>query len=577
MKKLALLILTAACITSVSSMLIAQTYVGSSSCSGCHNSVHTDWNKSGHPYKIQKLQGGMPPSYPAGLTATTVIGPVTYTIQPGVPMPPKGYTWGTVGFVMGGYHSNARFLNSEGYLILGDTAQYNIPTNKWVRYVQSAPGTQMYTYACYQCHTTGPDTLKTPAFQQYPGIQGSWAEAGVGCEACHGPASNHLPNPSVIKPPKEGYETCNKCHARDRTATNKRVEWLPTTYAGASTGFIRHREQGDMMFASKHHLGGMTCATCHNPHKSVYYRLGGLKASAACENCHANKIIPGHGPDKATCLDCHMPNAARNGDHLSKYVSEQSAHFWKILTTPTTMFQNLDSTFVAGKKYIKVDANGFSGLTLDYTCLQCHVNQDVNWAAQWAPNIHTVGVPVELMSFTATPTGSEVILNWSTATELNNQGFEVQRRFGSGQYVSIGNVRGNGTTTSPNKYSYTDRLADAGKYFYRLKQVDFGGKYEYSQAIEVNWSPFIAYKLEQNYPNPFNPTTTFGFGIPKKETVRLTVLNLIGEEVRIVFDGEKEAGYHSFNFDASNLPSGVYYYQLKAGNFVDTKKMLLVK
>jgi hypothetical protein len=374
--------------------ILSQTYVGSNTCQTCHSGKHTDWITSGHPYKIQKLQNGQGPQYPAGLTSTKNIGPyVTYTIQPGVPMPPKGHTWSTVGFVMGGYHSNARFLDTLGYLILGDTAQYNIPTNRWVKYVQSPPGTQPYLYSCYKCHTTGPSATKTPEFEPYPGIEGSWFEAGVGCEACHGPASDHISNPT-IHPPKEGYETCIKCHARDRSETNKKVEWLPATYQTISTGFVRHCEQGDMMFASKHHLAGMTCATCHDPHKSVYYELGGLKASASCENCHTNHIIPGHGSDKATCTDCHMPNAARNGDHITQYVSEQSAHFWKILTDPTTMFDNLDTTFVPGKKYIKVDSNGFSGLTLDYTCLQCHVTQDVNWAAQYAANMHQIGVGV---------------------------------------------------------------------------------------------------------------------------------------------------------------------------------------
>ena len=133
--------------------------------------------------------------------------------------------------------------------------------------------------------------------------------------------------------------------------------------------------------------------------------------------------------------------------------------------------------------------------------------------------LHTTngGVPVELTSFTAKANGKEVTLNWSTATELNNQGFEVQRKFGSNDFVTIGSVKGNGTTTSPNQYTYVDKLSDAGKYFYRLKQIDFGGKYEYSQTVEVNWSPFTTYKLEQNYPNPFNPTTTIGFGIASRK------------------------------------------------------------
>ena len=196
-------------------------------------------------------------------------------------------------------------------------------------------------------------------------------------------------------------------------------------------------------------------------------------------------------------------------------------------------------------------------------------------------------VPVELTSFTATANCNEVTLNWSTATELNNQGFEVQRKFGSNDFVTVGSVRGNGTTTASNNYTFIDKLIDAGKYFYRLKQIDFGGKYEYSQTVEVDWSPFITYKLEQNYPNPFNPTTTIGFGIPEKGNVRLSILNLLGEEIGVLLNEEKEAGYHSVEFSArggsayggnvSDLSSGVYFYQLKSGSFVQTKQMLLLK
>ena len=186
-------------------------------------------------------------------------------------------------------------------------------------------------------------------------------------------------------------------------------------------------------------------------------------------------------------------------------------------------------------------------------------------------------VPVELNSFTATANGKEVVLNWSTATELNNQGFEVQRKFGINDFVTIGSVKGNGTTTSANNYTYVDKLTDAGKYFYRLKQIDYGGKYEYSQTVEVNWSPFTTYKLEQNFSNPFNPTTTIGFGIPEKGNVRLSVLNILGEEIKVLLSEEKEAGYHSIDFNASDLPSGVYFYQLKAGEYLQTKKMILLK
>jgi hypothetical protein len=145
-----------------------------------------------------------------------------------------------------------------------------------------------------------------------------------------------------------------------------------------------------MMLASKHHAEGMTCTTCHAPHKGLYFEMGGIKDTPKCESCHENHSIPGHSA--ATCTDCHMPFAAKSADALTPFVSEQSAHFWKILTDPITMFDNLDTNFIAGKKYINLGSGGLSGLTLDYTCLQCHVNRDVAWASPIAKGIHSKGV-----------------------------------------------------------------------------------------------------------------------------------------------------------------------------------------
>lgn len=188
-----------------------------------------------------------------------------------------------------------------------------------------------------------------------------------------------------------------------------------------------------------------------------------------------------------------------------------------------------------------------------------------------------VVVPVELTSFTVTTNGKEVILNWSTATELNNLGFEIQRSVEGEEFFSVGFVTGYGTTTEPQNYSYSDRNLDDGNYFYRLKQVDFSGTYEYSDVVEVEWRAFNSFLLEQNYPNPFNPTTTIGFGLKEKSDVKITILNSIGEEVAVVLDEEKDSGYHTAKFNAANLSSGVYFYQLKVGDFVATKKMLLLK
>ena len=193
--------------------------------------------------------------------------------------------------------------------------------------------------------------------------------------------------------------------------------------------------------------------------------------------------------------------------------------------------------------------------------------------------LHTTngGVPVELASFTATTNGNEVLLNWSTATELNNLGFEIQRSIDGKEFFTVGFVNGHGTTTEQQSYSYADKNLDNGNYYYRLKQVDYDGSYEYSDVIEVDYRASSSYLLEQCYPNPFNPTTSIGFGVQTKSNVKIIVLNAIGEEVAVVLNEEREPGFHQVEFNAANLPSGVYFYELKAGEYSSVKKMVLLK
>lgn len=196
---------------------------------------------------------------------------------------------------------------------------------------------------------------------------------------------------------------------------------------------------------------------------------------------------------------------------------------------------------------------------------------------EYDPSQDQTETPVELTSFTASATDMEVTLNWSTATELNNQGFEVQRKFGSNDFVTVGSVKGHGTTTSPNQYSFVDKLIDGGKYFYRLKQIDFDGTFEYSNEIEVEVRTLDKFTLEQNYPNPFNPTTVIGYVLQEKSSAKLTLLNALGEEIAVLVNEEQDIGFHKVEFDGSKLTSGVYFYRLQAGNFVETKKMLLLR
>ncbi|GMV00334.1 MAG: hypothetical protein AMXMBFR51_30660 [Ignavibacteriota bacterium] len=190
-------------------------------------------------------------------------------------------------------------------------------------------------------------------------------------------------------------------------------------------------------------------------------------------------------------------------------------------------------------------------------------------------------VPVELTSFTASADFGVVELRWFTATETNNQGFEVQRSAG-GEFETIGFVEGHGTTTEVQAYTYSDRSVAVGSYSYRLKQVDFDGTTTYSSIVEVNVPAPAEFALDQNYPNPFNPSTKIAFRLAVDSKVSLKVFDVLGQEVASLVNGNLVAGGHSVDFDASSLNSGVYLYRIEAtgvdgSNFVDVKKMILTK
>ena len=192
-------------------------------------------------------------------------------------------------------------------------------------------------------------------------------------------------------------------------------------------------------------------------------------------------------------------------------------------------------------------------------------------------------VPVELTSFTATVQRNSVSLNWQTATETNNSGFELQRSEMSNvksqtDWQVIGFVPGFGTTTEPKSYSFIDENLSVGNYQYRLKQIDFDGSFEYSNTVEVEISSPTEFSLEQNYPNPFNPSTNIQYTISRRQFVTIKIFNSLGEEIETLVNEFQDAGVHSELYILhSTLPSGVYYYQLNAGGQVLTRKMILMK
>ncbi len=185
-------------------------------------------------------------------------------------------------------------------------------------------------------------------------------------------------------------------------------------------------------------------------------------------------------------------------------------------------------------------------------------------------------LPVELTAFDALATGDGVQLNWATASETNNARFEVESQFEGGEFETLGFVAGAGTTLDPQQYNYTLEGLAAGRYGFRLKQVDFDGTFEYSDVVYIALMP-EQYALQQNYPNPFNPQTNIAFQLPVARKVTLEVFDLLGRSVSVLVDGFLEAGDHAVTFNAADLPNGTYMYRLTAGEFVEMRSMVFLK
>ena len=224
----------------------------------------------------------------------------------------------------------------------------------------------------------------------------------------------------------------------------------------------------------------------------------------------------------------------------------------------------------------------FAQRTVRYLRVIFNGNNQNTWANLWETEIWGPdGVfPVELTSFNAVLQTNKVVLDWTTSTETNNYGFEIERKNNSdvsGTWLKIGFVEGAGNSNSMKSYSFTDNQIVAGVSQYRLKQLDVDGQFSYSSVVEIVNDKPLQFELSQNYPNPFNPSTTIKFSVPNDVHARINIYNVLGEIIQTLIDETLKAGYYEINFDASGLASGHYFYRLETENFIDIKKMILIK
>ncbi len=325
-------------------------YVGREACSECHSEIYETFMKSGHPFKLNKVVDGQPPVYP-------------FTEVLDVPV---GYTWDDISYVIGGYNWKARFIDNEGFIITGAEgpepygAQYNFANPvvgndpHWVPYHQG----EKKPYTCGTCHTTGYSNEPGTHQDGLPGLIGTWTEPGVQCEECHGPGSLHVANPRGVRPIVDRTsDQCGKCHYRG----------VPED-VDAKGGFIKHHEQYEELFQSKHMA--LDCIDCHDPHAGVIaLRKANVPATRTqCANCHfKEEKYQASAVMKAMvdCIDCHMPRVTKSAvGNKATFTGDIRTHLMAIDPTQVSQFTE-DGKFA------------LSQLGLEFGCRSCHVEDGI--------------------------------------------------------------------------------------------------------------------------------------------------------------------------------------------------------
>lgn len=345
-------------------------YVGSNACGSCHANIAAQHARTGHSQALKPVLSE-PPMYPAPAA--------------GLPSPPPGHQWTDIAYVIGGYELAARFVNTQGFLVTGPTAQYDpaIPaiglSAGFVPYLADATGPTPFDFKDFYRVTTGPVPLGSSGGDRQenrPGINGVWAESGVQCEACHGPGSLHVPNPTAGNIQLDANSTaCSGCHTN---GTNSQV-------IQASGGLIDGFQQWTELKASPH--TGFSCNTCHNPHASVAYdRANAIRNQ--CRACHPNQdmalhqgfvYVNGSYSEPVTCESCHMPFAVKTRSQNTITLTNGStatfgdtqSHIFRL--NPSV--NGLADMFAEGGTVVARDTAGQSSISTCFVCQRCHNGQ----------------------------------------------------------------------------------------------------------------------------------------------------------------------------------------------------------
>lgn len=383
-----------------SGLLVTNGYAGSNTCEACHQLQYDQWSQMGHKYKLVPIDG-QKPTFP-NISRDNEAG--TGTISPGDYDLPAGVaSWNDLAYSFGNFIFGANFITKDGYFLQdadGGRTGINYETGEWLNTPADITN-QSSRYTCYSCHTVGMDgstvnPLEGMNDDPKTTATGAFVEAGVGCEACHGPGLAHIQNPG-----NNPMTVLVESDKQNATVDNLAAKSCGDCHDDEGYGVV----QGGNVFANhargpKHLALGphedMDCQNCHNPHASTVYDLGGVEGfteaavSNGCKTCHEEFIPVVNHAAETECVACHMPVNSYHNTYQNQYHADARAlHIFKInpdASIHSTDFGNgaafglwdvLGTGGNATRHGFNVDGDGKSyGITLDYVCFQCHANAD---------------------------------------------------------------------------------------------------------------------------------------------------------------------------------------------------------
>ena len=373
-------------------------------------------------------------------------------------------------------------------------------------------------------------------------------------------------------------DVCRSCHLGFyKPPMNGFLSTLSPYPKAYGTNIKRHPQTQEVTLSAAHN--NQKCANCHT---DVHAYPGTrafdwqVEGDVKCQTCHTSPNHTAFGAyaqhTTVDCISCHFRGFVKS--------TGQTGHdVWRFENELTGRVRPLAIKY---NEAVSWYPHNIVRPDLTTSCAtKCHYEGNI---------IGVLAIPVELTSFNAEMSNGLVVLKWETATETNNRGFEIQRKAGNYDWQTVGFVSGKGTTTEMTRYTYSDNpvgVTNLSKITYRLKQLDYDGKANYSKEINVEYTGAPkTFSLEQNYPNPFNPATVIRYAVPTESKVKVVVYNLTGEVVKELVNEVQSAGFHESTFNTNSgvsLSSGIYFYSIEAtplnGNdsFRQTKKMILLK